>query len=76
MRKILAALLMLAATAAWAEWVKANETEQLVKVAETKSYNFYIDRATMEKEGRFRIVSEVYDLKEAPNPNISPRNVK
>jgi surface-adhesin protein E len=71
MRGILAALLMLAASVAWAE-VKAEQTEQLVKLAENKSWDFYIDRATMAKEGRFRIVSEIWDMKEAPKQLMHP----
>ena len=66
MRKILAALLMLSTTVAWNEWVKANEMEPLVKVAENKWWDFYVDRATVKKEGTFRIVSEIWDMKETP----------
>ena len=72
MREILAALLMLAVTVAWADWVKASETEELVKVAENKSLDFYIVRTTMAKEGRFRIVSEIWDVKETPKQRIHP----
>lgn len=73
MRKILAALLMLSVTAAWAQSMKVDESQQqVVKVAENKFWNFYIDRATMGKEGRFRVVSEVYDMKEAPKQLFHP----
>jgi hypothetical protein len=72
MRVILAALLMLTATSTWAEWVKVNETEPPVKVAENKWWDFYIDRATMAKEGHLRIVSEIWDMKEAPKQLFHP----
>ena len=44
---------MLAANVAWAEGVKANAAEQLMKVAENKSRDFHIDRAILRKEDGF-----------------------
>lgn len=73
MRKVLAALLMLVAIATWAQWMKVDETQQqVVKVAENKYWNFYVDRPTIVREGQFRIVSEIWDMKETPKQLFHP----
>jgi hypothetical protein len=55
MKRILLAVLMLTATSAWAEWAQFSETGNGV---------YYIDPATIRKDGKFRKVWEVLDLSE------------
>ena len=52
MRAILTALLLLAGTSAWAEWVK---------VAEAGDIAFYVDPATVDNKGGIRQVSVIQD---------------
>ena len=54
MRVALIALLMLATTPAWAEWVKVDETDEVV---------IYVDPATIRKDGNLRRIWEMQDLK-------------
>lgn len=54
MRLVLCLLLALAAAPAWAEWVKVSE--------HTESF-FYIDPATIRRDGNLRRVWEIQDLK-------------
>ena len=58
MRLVLCLLLTLAAAPAWAEWVKVSETDNSV---------FYIDPATIRKDGNLRRVWQVTDLKQREN---------
>jgi hypothetical protein len=58
MRAILTAVLLLAATSAWAEWVKVTETGDTV---------FYADPASIADKGSFRQVSVLQDYA-APEP--------
>jgi len=55
MRLVLCLLLALAAAPAWAEWVKVSETDDSV---------FYIDPATIRKDGNLRRVWTINDLKQ------------
>lgn len=50
--------LLLASSGAWAEWVKVGETDNAV---------FYIDPATIRKEGNLRRVWNITDLKQRGN---------
>ena len=59
MRLVLTTLLMLAATPAWAEWVKYDENERGI---------FYFDPATIRKDGNLRKAWESIDHK---NPGES-----
>jgi len=52
MRAILTGVLVLAATSAWAEWVKVTETNDTVS---------YVDPATIVNKGSFRQVSVIQD---------------
>ena len=54
MRIVLTALLMLTTTPAWAEWVRLNDTPNAA---------FYLDPATVRKDGNRRRVWELTDLK-------------
>jgi hypothetical protein len=47
--------LLLASSGAWADWVKLGETDEAT---------FYIDPATIRKEGNLRRVWEMQDLKQ------------
>lgn len=58
MRGILCFFLVLVAVPAWAEWVK---------VSENKDATFYIDPATIRKDGNLRRVREMQDLKTRDN---------
>ena len=55
MKKLLIAMVLLATGSAWAEWVK---------VGENKDANFYIDPASIRKDGNLRRVWEIQDLKQ------------
>ena len=55
MRLVLCLLLTLAATPAWAEWVKVSETD---------GNFFYIDPATIRRDGNLRKVWTINDLKQ------------
>jgi hypothetical protein len=55
MHIFLIAVLILATTSAWADWVKYAETDEAV---------LYFDPATIRKDGNLRRVWKVYDLKE------------
>ena len=55
MRLVLCLLLTLAAAPAWAEWVKVSENVRSV---------YYIDPATIRRDGNLRRVWEIEDLKE------------
>ncbi|MEO8305990.1 MAG: surface-adhesin E family protein [Betaproteobacteria bacterium] len=54
MRIVLAALLMLATNAAWADWVKVAESDTVVH---------YLDPATIHQDGDLRQALEIQDLK-------------
>ena len=54
MRIVLTALLMLATAPAWAEWVKVDETDEVL---------IYVDPATIRKDGNLRRIWEMQDLK-------------
>ena len=54
-RLILCLLLALAAVPAWAEWVRADETDSAIT---------YIDPATIRKDGNLRRVWEIQNLKQ------------
>ena len=54
MRVVLTVLLMLATAPAWAEWLKVSENDTVV---------FYVDPATLRKDGTLRRVLELQDLK-------------
>ncbi len=67
MRAILAALLMLAATCAWAEVVKVTETADTV---------FYVDAATITRNGNLRRAWTIQDYaKQEPNGTRSRRSL-
>ena len=53
--RIILCLLAFVTSPAWAEWVK---------VRETKDATFYIDTATIRKDGHFRKIWEVKDFRE------------
>ena len=55
MRLVLCLLLTLAALPAWAQWLKASETD---------TSTFYIDPATIRKDGDLRKVWTINDLKQ------------
>ena len=57
-----AATLSIVATVAFANDAKTSTTD-LMKMAENKMWAFYIDRDSMEKSGRYRKVTEIYDAK-------------
>ena len=62
--RILLCLLVLGASPAWAEWVD---------VAETRSSLLYIDPSTIRKDGNFRRVWEMSDLKQRTGGAMSRR---
>ena len=64
MRLILTLLLTLAAAPAWAEWVKVSETDEVT---------FYIDPATIRKDGNLRRVWEIQDLKKRDKGGVMSR---
>ena len=55
MRLVLSLLLTLAAAPAWAEWVKVTENDKAT---------FYIDLATIRKDGGFSKVWAIQDMKQ------------
>lgn len=64
MRLILTLLLTLAAAPAWADWVKVSETDEVT---------FYIDPATIRKDGNLRRVWEIQDLKKPDKEGVMSR---
>lgn len=67
MRIILCFLLALVAAPVWAEWVK-------VAVTEDGSVAYYIDPASLRKEGNFRKVWQIADLKQREDGEMSTRS--
>jgi hypothetical protein len=55
MKKSILIALTLLATSAWAEWLKLGETDE---------GSLYIDAASVLRDGQFRQVSELMDLKQ------------
>ena len=66
MRIILCFLLSLAAAPAWAEWVE---------VAATDASTFYINSASIRKNGNFRKVWVIQDLKQRDENGVRSRRV-
>lgn len=67
MRIVLCLLIALVAAPAWAEWVAVGETK--------KNANGYIDPATISKNGNFRKVWQLQDLKERGKDGAMSRRV-
>lgn len=55
MKTLLITLVLLATGPVWAEWVRVDQNDEAV---------FYIDPATIRKEGNFRKLWELQDLKQ------------
>jgi len=66
MRLVLTLLLTLAAAPAWAEWVKVGENDHAF---------YYIDPATIRKNGDLRRVWEITDLKQRSKYGVMSRRV-
>jgi hypothetical protein len=61
---ILTLLLIFAAAPARADWVKVGQTEKTVLYVMSEKTVFYIDPATITKDGNLRKVWEIHDLSE------------
>ena len=55
MKELLIAMFLIATSSAWAEWVKASETDDA---------NWYLDPASIRKDGNLRRVWQIQDLKQ------------
>ena len=62
MRVVLIILLLLAAAPTRAEWVQMGKSSKSAYIVLTDETVYYIDPATITKEGNFRRVWEIHDL--------------
>ena len=63
MRSVLAVLLAITAGPAWAQWVEVGRSGRSIFSAFNEDA-YYIDPSTITREGNFRRVWEIHDLKE------------
>jgi hypothetical protein len=67
MKKVFLVALTLLAGSAWAEWVKMGETDE---------GSLYIDAASVQREGQFRQVLELMDLKQRDEGGELSRRIR